>query len=105
MGATSRTKRQSPQPIRIVPYFVTAKISAEVLNILQAEDGTLAYTVNYFQRTLSVMPFEQNLLAPDNADMCGPHVAIPDDHKGPNGSGFANADYLYYVTAVNDGWF
>ena len=103
MGPAARTKRQSPQPIRIVPYFVTANISADILNLLQDDDGPLAYTLDYFQRTLSVMPFEQNLLAPEDADMCGPHAVIPNDHKEPSGNGVANADYIYYITAVNSG--
>ena len=103
MGPAARTKRQSPQPIRIVPYYVTANISAEILSILQADDGPLTYTLNYFQRTLSVMRFEQNLLAPADADMCGPHVAIPDNHKETLGNGVPNADYIYYITAVNSG--
>ena len=35
--------------------------------------------------------------------MCGPHVTIPNDHKDPSGAGIADADYLYYITSVNDG--
>ena len=98
----SRAKRQSPQPIRILPYYVTANISSdETLNVLQAEDGPVEYTLDYFRRTLSVIPFQQNIRAPSNS-MCGPHVAVPDDHTEPSGAG-VNADYLYYITAVNDG--
>ena len=103
MGPAARTKRQSPQPIRIVPYFVTANISAEILTLLEADDGPITYTLNYFQSTLSVIPFQENLLAPADADMCGPHVVIPDDHKEPSGTGVPNADYIYYITAVNSG--
>ena len=100
MAPISRTKRQSPQPIRFEPYFVRDNISTSVLNTLEAADGPIAYTMNYFMSTLSVIPFQQNLRAPQGASMCGPHVAIPEDHIEP---GVPNADYLYYITAVNDG--
>ena len=103
MGSATRTKRQSPQPIRIVPYFVTANISFGVLDMLRADNGTLAYTLDYFQRTLSVVPFQQNLFVPDSFDMCGPHVSFPDNHKESSGIGVPNADYIYYITAVEDG--
>ena len=103
MKPTSRTKRQSPQPIRIVPYFVMANISNGVLDILQADNGTLTYTLDYFRRTLSVEPFQQNLFVPDVLDMCGPHVTYPDNHKESSGIGVADADYIYYITAVQDG--
>ena len=100
MKPTTRTKRQSPQPIRIIPHYVNANISgSETLNMLQADDGPVAYILNYFQRTLSVVPFQDNLRTPANA-MCGSHVAVPDDHANP---GVPNADYVYYITAVNDG--
>ena len=102
MEPTARTKRQSPQPIRISPHYVTANISsAEILNMLQANDGPVEYTLNYFRRTLSVIPIQQNIRAPQNT-MCGPHVAVPDDHTEPSGAG-VDTDYLYYITAVNDG--
>ena len=104
MGPITRSKRQSHQSIRIVPYYVTANISTnEVLTMLQADDGPVAYVLDYFERTLSVIPIQQNLTAPENATMCGPHVTIPDNHKDPSGPGVANADYLYYITSVNDG--
>ena len=103
MGPVVRTKRQSPQPIRIVPYYITANISAEIRSMLQADDGPIEYTLNYFQRTLTVTPFQDNLIAPEDADMCGPHVVIPNDHKETFGNGVANADYIYYITAVNSG--
>jgi len=57
--------------------------------------------LNYFQRTLSVQPFGENIRASANAAMCDPYAVIPPDHS-PNGRG-ADADYLYYITAVNDG--
>ena len=103
MELPTRTKRQSPQPIRIVPHYVTATISDELLNMLQAPNGPIEYSLNYFQRTLSVIPIDQNLFAPENATSCGPHAVIPDDHKELSGTGVPNADYLYYITAVNDG--
>ena len=56
--------------------------------------------LSYFQRTLSVQRFGENLRAP-SLGMCGPHAVIPEDH-GPFGVG-VDADYLYYVTAVDDG--
>jgi len=96
-------KRQSPQPIRISPFYVVANISAEVHSTLQADDGPITYTLNYFQRTLSVMPLSGNILAPSGAIQCGRHTRIPEDHIAPSGTGIANADYLYYITAVNDG--
>ena len=102
MKPTTRSKRQSPQPIRLVPYYVNANISgAETLNMLQADDGPVAYILNYFQRTLSVVPFQDNLRTPANA-MCGPHVKVPNDHADP---GVPNVDYVYYITAVNDGMY
>ena len=96
---STRTKRQSPQPIRILPYYVSANISG-VETLLRADDGPVAYTLNYFQRTLSVVPFQQNIRAPEGATMCSQHVTIPNEHTE---TGVANADYLYYITAVNDG--
>ena len=48
--------------------------------------------INYFQRTLSV---GENIRAPSTGTYG--HVEIPHDH-GPNG---VDADYLYYITAVN----
>ena len=101
MGHTVRTKRQSSQSIRIVPYYIIDNMT--VLNFLQAADGPILYALNFYQRTLSVIPFRQNLRAPANATTCGQHATIPDDHKEPSGAGVANADYLYYVTAVDDG--
>ena len=101
MGHTVRTKRQSSQSIRIVPYYIIDNMT--VLNFLQAADGPILYALNFYQRTLSVIPFQQNLRAPANATTCGQHATIPDDHKEPSGAGVANADYLYYVTAVDDG--
>ena len=104
MEPTARSKRQSPQSIRIVPYYVTANISTnESLNMLTADDGPVAYALDYFRRTLSVTPLQQSITAPEDFTMCGPHVAIPDDHKDPSGAGIADADYLYYITSVNDG--
>ena len=103
IGRTTRMKRQSLQQIRISPFYITANISAEILNILQADDGPIAYTLNYFQRTLSVVPFLENIVAPAGATQCGNHAVIPEDHIAPSGTGVANADYLYYITAVNDG--
>ena len=105
MGPATYTKRQLhvPQSIRILPYYVTANISSTtVLNMLQADDGPIAYTLNYFQKTLSVVPFQQPLFAPAGA-RCGPHVTVPSDHTVPFGAGVTNADYVYYITAVNDG--
>jgi len=55
--------------------------------------------IRYFQRTLSVVPFGENIRAPSTGTCA--HVEIPQDH-GPNGRG-VDADYLYYITAVNDG--
>ena len=101
VGGTGRAKRQALQPIRILPYFVTANISAGVLTRLQANDGPVMNALNYFQRTLSVEPFGENIRSP-NVSMCGPHVLIPQDHAEPNGNG-VDSDYLYYITAVNDG--
>lgn len=84
-----------------MPYYVTANISsAETLNMLRADDGPVEYTLNYFQRTLSVIPFQQNIRAPEGGAMCGRHVTIPNEHAE---TGVANTDYLYYITAVNDG--
>ena len=98
--SSTRTKRQlSLEPIRIFPYYVTANIS-NVGALLRANDGPVAYTLNYFQRTLSVIPFEGNIRAPEAGAMCSQHVAIPNEHAE---TGVANADYLYYITAVNDG--
>ena len=64
--------------------------------MLQADDGPVMNAINYFQRALSVVPFGENI----PALTCG-HAEIPQDH-GPNGRG-VDADYLYYITAVNDG--
>jgi len=58
------------------------------------------YALNYFQKTLSVQPFGKNIRAP-RLGMCGPHAMIPSEH-GPDEIG-VDADYLYYITAVNDG--
>ena len=102
MRRVGREKRQARQPIRILPYFVTANISAGVLPRLQANDGPVMNALNYFQRTLSVEPFGQNIRAPSSVSMCGPHVLIPQDHTEPSGTG-VDADYLYYVVSVNDG--
>ena len=101
MEPTARTKRQSSQPIRIVPYYIINDTT--ILDFLQSADGPVMYALNFYQRTLSVRPFQQNLRAPASATSCGPHATIPDDHKEPSGTGVANADYLYYITAVNDG--
>ena len=98
MEPIARTKRQSPQPIRIVPYYIVS--NATIRNILQANDGPVEYTLNYFRNVLSVIPFQQNLRAPSSADTCGPHVTIPRDHTR---NGVANADYLLYITAVESG--
>jgi len=101
IGGPGRAKRQASQPIRIIPHFVTVNISVDVLRRLQANDGPVTNALNYFQRTLSVEPFGRNIRAP-NVSMCGPHVLIPQDHAEPSGTG-VDADYLYYITAVNDG--
>ena len=97
--SSTRTKRQSPEPIRIFPYYVTANISS-VEAQLRADNGPVAYTLNYFRRTLSVIPFQGNIRAPEAGAMCSRHVTIPNEHAE---TGVANADYLYYITAVNDG--
>ena len=48
MEPTARSKRQSPQSIRIVPYYVTANISTnESLNMLTADDGPVAYALDF----------------------------------------------------------
>jgi len=88
--------------MRILPYYVTANISADVLPRLQANTGPVMNALNYFQRTLSVEPFGQNIRAPLSVSMCGPHVLIPQDHAEPSGAG-VDADYLYYIVSVNDG--
>ena len=98
MEPVARTKRQSPQPIRIVPYYIVN--DTVIRNILQANDGPVAYALNYSQNVLSVIPFERNLRAPRSADMCGPDVTIPREHTR---GGVADADYLLYITAVESG--
>ena len=101
MESTAWTKRQSSQSIRIVPYYIITNTT--ILNFLQSANGPVMYALNYYQRTLSVNPFQQNLRAPAGYTTCGRHATIPDDHKEPSGTGVANADYLYYITAVDDG--
>ena len=98
MEPIARTKRQSPQPIRVVPFYIVD--DAVIRSILQASDGPVAYALDYFQNVLSVIPFERNLRAPSSAETCGPHVTIPREHTR---DGVPNADYLLYITAVESG--
>ena len=115
----------------MVVYFVEENItnSSTVTPFLRDSTEGLGLAVNYLQSVLSVIRAPNNLvIAPRCATrdsigqctsivepaMCGDYVRVPDEHLGTrtvcdptcrevggNGVG-VHADYILYVTAVND---
>ena len=123
-------KRQADQylPFRIAVYYVRENItnSSTVLPILTDPSGGFQRVINYLQSVLSVIRASGNLYFPSscaerNSDgqcsrlepqSCGDHAIVPDEHLEPvmvcdptcrEVGGGVNADYILYVTAVNDG--
>ena len=112
-------------------YFVRENItnSSTVLPLLNDPSGGFQLAINYLQNVLSVIRAPHNLTIPPfcnarNSDdqcasveprMCGPHAVVPDEHLGTimvcdptchevGGSNIGvDADYILYVSAVNDG--
>ena len=117
-------------PFRIAVYYVTENItnSSTVIPMLNDPSGGFQLAVNYLQSVLSVIRASQNLIIPlycadeqlgqcisVRPHMCGDYTTVPNEHLGTimvcdptcrevGGSNTGvDADYILYVTAVNDG--
>ena len=132
-GESNRDKRVADDylPYRMTPYYVMENItnSSTTIQWLNSSSGGFQLALDYFQSILSVIRAPHNLTIPPHCTnktsdgqcistetrMCGPHAKVPDEHLGtimvcdPTCSevGGANigvdTDYIYYITAVNDG--
>ena len=121
-------------PYRIAVYFVTENITnaSTVLPLLNDPSGGFQLAINYLQSVLSVMRVSHNLnitphcfdrnddgdcIRVEDPSTCGPHTVVPNEHLGTTmvcdpicrevgGSSIGvDADYILYVTSVNDGKF
>jgi len=130
-GVRDRRQANTYLPYRVTPYYVMENItdSLTVIPLLESSSGGFQSAINYFQSILSVLRAPHNLIIPPSCTnttsegqctsvqprMCGPHATIPDEHlgnitvcdptcreAGGNNVG-VDTDYIYYVTAVNDG--
>ena len=132
-GEDLRDRRQTGDylPYRIAIYFVEENITnaSTILPLLNDPSEGFQLAINYLQSVLSVIRADHNLtITPrcidtnDNDECvrvedpptCGPHTVVPDRHLGAivcdpicrevGGSNIGvDADYILYVTAVNDG--
>ena len=128
-----RDRRQANDylPYRIDVNFVSENItnSSTLLPFLNDSSGGLQLAVNYLQSVLSVNRLSRNIVVPPpcvnrSSDLrcvsdpateaiCGSHVKVPDEHLGrwvcdpmcdiESSSEGVDADYILYVTAVQDG--
>ena len=131
-NARERRQANNYQPYRMAVHFVEENItnSSTVTPFLRDPTKGLGLAINYLQNVLSVIRAPNNLVitprcATRNSAgqctsivepaMCGDYVRVPDEHLGTrtvcdptchevggNGTG-VDADYILYVTAVNDG--
>ena len=126
-----RRQANNYQPYRMAVYFVEENItnSSTVTPFLRDPTEGLALAVNYLQNVLSVIRAPNNLvLTPRCATrniagqctsiveptMCGDYARVPNEHLGTRtvcdptchevggDSVGVDADYILYVTAVND---
>ena len=128
---SDRDKKQANDylPFRIAVHFVTENISNSsfVLPLLEDPSGGFQLAIYYLQSVLSVIRAPHNLTitpicAATNDDgqctsleqhMCGPYATIPEEHLeitmicDPTcrevGGGGVDADYIFYVSAFDDG--
>ena len=120
------------RPFRIVVYYVRENITnpSTVIPMLNNPSGGFQLAINYLQSVLSVVRASHNLTIPPfcaterrsdgqctsvEPRMCGEFARVPDEHLGTitvcdptcrevGGSNIGvDADYILYVTAVNDG--
>ena len=117
---------------RMAIYYVEENITnaSTIIPWLENESGGFQMAINYLQSVLSVIRADYNLTIRPNCTAtnssgqcisvsetptCGPHVTVPDQHLGVitvcdpicrevggNNTG-VDADYIYYVTALDDG--
>ena len=132
-GDDDRDRRQAGGylPYRMAVYYVTENITnpSTVIPMLNDPSGGFQLAVNYLQSVLSVVRASGNLTIPPfcatrsdgqctsvaEPRMCGEFARVPDEHLGTitvcdptcrevGGSNIGvDADYILYVTAVNDG--
>ena len=131
-GFRDRRQTGDYLPYRIAVYFVEENITnaSTVLPLLNDPSEGFQLAINYLQRVLSVIRASHNLtITPrciginndtecvrvEDLPACGPHTVVPNEHLGTtmvcdptchevggDGAG-VNADYILYVTAINDG--
>ena len=113
----------------MVIYFVTENVdnSSFVLPLLENPSGGFQLAISYLQSVLSVIRAPHNLTIPPmcaatNGDgqctsleqhKCGPYATIPEEHLeitmicDPTcrevGGGGVDGDYIFYVSALDDG--
>ena len=131
-GVPDKRQADGYLPYRIAVYYVTENItnSSTVIPMLNDPSGGFQLAVNYLQSVLSVIRAPRNLTIPPSCAtelddqctsvrprMCGDYTTVPDEHLGTimvcdptcrevGGSNTGvDADYILYVTAVNDGKF
>ena len=133
-GDNLRSKRQADdyRPYRMAIYFVMENItnSSTNLPILMNPSGAFQQAITYFESVLSVVRAPNNLVVTPRCTstrnnicktydipMCGPYAAIPAEHLGNitvcdptcrqvGGAGDGvDADFIYYISVVNDGKF
>ena len=111
----ARERRQAGdyQPYRLVVYYVEENITnaSTVIPMLQDASGEFQRAVDYLERVLSVIRADHNLtITPNCTDnnctsiapyMCGDYATVPPEHL--TGNAGVDADYILYVTAVNEG--
>lgn len=127
-GPRERRQADSYQPYRMSVHLVMENITnaSTVLPMLNDPSGGFQSAINYLQSVLSVIRAPHNLFVPPfcakrnsngqctetKARMCG-HSTVPAEHLGTimvcdptcrevGGTG-VDADYVFYVTAVDDG--
>ena len=126
-GVPDKRQADGYLPFRIAVYYITQNITnpSTVIPMLNDPSGGFQLAINYLQGVLSVIRARRNLAFPPSCAteldgqctsvrprMCGDHATVPEEHLGTimvcdptcrEVGGGVDADYILYVTAVNDG--
>ena len=131
-GVRERRNTDGYLPYRMEVHLVTENItnSSTFIPFLTDPSGEFRSAINYLQSVLSVIRAPHNLVIPPSCATrrrsdgqcasirlrrCGRHVIVPDEHLGTimvcdptcHEVGGTNtgvdADFIFYVTAVDDG--
>ena len=130
-GVQEKRQANTYLPYRMTPYYVIENISdySNTVALFNDQSGGFQRAIDYLQSVLSVIRAPGNLTVPPSCAnktndtcnssvqprMCGPHTIVPDEHlgiimvcdpicheEGGTNTG-VDTDFIFYVTAVDDG--